>query len=51
MRLEATQVWEDAVSGELGETSEALAFLVVEGTLRKQPTTHTVTAERVSELA
>jgi hypothetical protein len=31
IRLEGTQVWEDAVSGELGETSEALAFLVVEG--------------------
>jgi uncharacterized protein (TIGR03382 family) len=31
IRLEGTQVWEDEVSGELGETSETLAFLVVEG--------------------
>lgn len=31
LRLEATQVWEDAVSGNLGERREALAFLVVEG--------------------
>jgi uncharacterized protein (TIGR03382 family) len=31
IRLEGTQVWEDEVSGELGETSEALALLVVEG--------------------
>ena len=31
IRLVATQVWEDQYSGQLGETSEALAFIVVEG--------------------
>jgi hypothetical protein len=31
IRLEATQVWDDAVSGDAGETSEAIAYLVVEG--------------------
>lgn len=31
IRLVATQVWEDSYSHELGETSEALAFFLVEG--------------------
>jgi MYXO-CTERM domain-containing protein len=31
IRLVATQVWEDSYSHELGETSEALAFILVEG--------------------
>lgn len=31
IRLVATQVWEDQYSGQLGETSEALAFILVEG--------------------
>ena len=31
IRIRANLIWEDDVTGELGATSEALAFLVVEG--------------------
>lgn len=31
IRLEGAQVWDDEVSGAIGEASEALAFLIVEG--------------------